>query len=121
MNDLHIEKKMNWLRIESDVNNEIDRLDRLTEHRGQEAEDTFVMIGQWDYYLYAVHGKHIELHRTQRRFGQPTLTEVVTPGHYAISDEDLACAVRYWTGGTYQPGCYRISPLIERKLRIHFE
>jgi hypothetical protein len=121
MDNFPMEKKMHWLKIGSDVNDEIDKgLQRQFEQKGQVAEDKFVLIGQWYYYLY-VHRKHIELHRTQEKIGQPSLTEVVKPHHFAISDEDLECAVNYWSCGTFEPGHYRISPLIERKLRILFE
>jgi hypothetical protein len=119
MDSLH--KRMHWLQIGSDVNKEIENgLERQFEERLQESEDKFVLIGPWYYYLY-VHGKNIELHRSQQKIGQPSFTEVVKPRYFAISDEDLECAVNYWSCGTSEPGHYRISPLIERKLRILFE
>jgi hypothetical protein len=109
---------MQWLRIESGDPNQIyEYPDKIGE---QSAEDNGVLIGQWYYFLY-VHGRQIDLCRTRIRKGLPSLTEVISPGQYAISDDDLDYAVQYWTSGTYEPGIYPISSLIERKLRIVFE
>jgi len=109
---------MQWLRIESgDPDHLYDSLDIMTE---KAAEEQWVLIGEWFYFLF-VHGGQIDLCRTKVKKGYPSLTEVISPGQYAISDDDLECAVHYWTSGTYEPGVYRISPLIERKLRILFE
>ncbi|MDH7511045.1 MAG: hypothetical protein QHH04_08410 [Methanolinea sp.] len=116
--NINIERRMQWLRIGSGGWDQVnDLLDDIT---GQAAEEQWVLIGQWYYFLF-VHDKQIDLCRTEVRKGQPSLTEVISPAQYAISDDDLECAVRYWTCGTYEPGVYRISPLIERKLRILFE
>lgn len=114
-------KKMRWLKtgpVREDGADSV--MDRWFEQRKLSVEDKSVLIGQWYYYL-SVRSKTIELHRTQQKAGQPTLTEVVQTEHCAISDDDLEGAVNYWSGGTFEPGCYSISPLIERKLRILFE
>jgi hypothetical protein len=114
----NVERRMRWLRIGPyDQDRVWGFFDEIT---GQAAEEQWVLIGQWYYFLY-VHDGRIDLCRTSVRKGQPALTEVISPGQYAISDDDLECAVHYWTCGTYEPGVYRISPLIERKLRILFE
>ncbi len=121
MDGLHLSKRMEWLKIGADVNQDtdIDR-EKVFEQSGQRADDPFVLIGEWYYYLH-VRGEQIELHRTQQKTGQPSLTEVVKPDRFAISADDLDCAVNYWACGSAEPGHYRISPLIERKLRILFE
>ena len=113
-----MERTMQWLRFQAGNNNEIDEFfEKFIEQAG---EEKWVLIGQWYYYLH-VHDAHIDLCRTQGKMGQPSLTEVIKPSELAISDEDLECAVHYWTCGSFEPGNYRISPLIERKLRILFE
>lgn len=109
---------MQWLRVEPGDQNQIDDFfDKMIERA---AEEQWVLIGQWYYYLY-VHGRQVDLCRTRGGKGQPSLTEIISPSQYGISDDDLECAVHYWTCGTYESGHYRISPLIERKLRILFE
>jgi hypothetical protein len=112
---------MEWLKIGPDTDHEtsVDREQRF-EQAWQRADDPYVLIGQWYYYLH-VHKKKIELHRTRQKAGQPTLTEVLKADRFAISADDLDCAVNYWACGSFEPGHYRISPLIERKLRILFE
>ncbi|HMZ30995.1 MAG TPA: hypothetical protein PLV88_01955 [Methanoregulaceae archaeon] len=77
-----------------------------------------VLIGQWYYYLYS-DGMRIDLCRTEP--GEPVFTEVMDPAYHAISYDDLEYAVQLETCGFPEPGYYRISPLIERKLRILFE
>lgn len=121
MDGLHLSKRMEWLKIGPDVNQETDiGLEKGFGVSGQRADDPYVMIGEWFYYLQ-VRGEQIELHRTQQKTGQPSLTEVVKPDRFAISADDLDCAVNYWSCGSFEPGHYRISPLIERKLRILFK
>ncbi|MDD1715434.1 MAG: hypothetical protein LUQ01_00395 [Methanolinea sp.] len=118
MEQLNVGKRLFWLRIDPKVEDEIrDDLEKLV---GQTEEEKYVLIGQWYYYLYA-HGQQIDLCRVRGKVGQPSLTEVMKPGHFAISEEDLERAVNYWSCGTFESGHYRISPLIERKLRILFE
>jgi hypothetical protein len=118
MANINGENRLRWLRINSGVKDKIDDpLEMLVE---QTEEEKWVSIGQWYYYLY-VHNKQIDLCRTQGKIGQPSLTEVMKPVHLAISDDDLEYAVHYGSGGTFDSGHYRISPLIERKLRILFE
>ena len=118
MANVNVEKRLHWLRINPRGNDEIDDpLGRLVD---QTEEEKWVSIGQWYYYLY-VHDKQIDLCRTQGKIGQPSLNEVMKPVHLAISDDDLECAVNYGSCGTFDSGHYRISPLIERKLRILFE
>lgn len=118
MANINVEKRLHWLRINPKGNDEIDDpLERLVD---QTEEEKWVSIGQWYYYLY-VHDKQIDLCRTQGKIGQPSLFEVMKPVHLAISDDDLECAVNYGSCGTFDSGHYRISPLIERKLRILFE
>jgi hypothetical protein len=115
MANINVEKRLQWLRI--NPRDFDDPLERLVD---QANEEKWVLIGQWYYYLY-VHDKHIDLCRTQGKIGQPSLTEVMKPVHLAISDDDLECAIHYGSGGTFDSGHYRISTLIERKLRILFE
>jgi hypothetical protein len=118
MANVNVEKKLCWLGINPGVKDSIDDpFERLVD---QTEEEKWVSIGQWYYYLY-VHDKQIDLCRIQGKIGQPSLTEVMKPVHLAISDDDLECAVNYGSGGTFDSGHYRISPLIERKLRILFE
>jgi hypothetical protein len=121
MDGIQLPKRMEWLKIGPDKDHPTggDPEQRF-EQAGQRADDPYVPIGQWYYYLH-VHGNQIELHRTQQKTGQPSLTEVVKPDRFAISADDLDCAVNYWSCGSFEPGHYRISPLIERKLRILFE
>lgn len=118
MANIHIEKRPQWLRIKPGGHEEIDRFSQNMV--GQAAEDAWVLIGQWYYYLFS-HDTCIDLCRTKEKVGQPSLTEVMKPGELAISDDDLECAVHYETSGFTEPGTYRISSLIERKLRILFE
>lgn len=114
----NMERRMQWLRIGPGVQDQVyDFFNGIT---GQAAEEQWVLIGRWYYFLH-VHDRQIDLCRTRVKRGQPSLTEVISPAQHAISDDDLECAVHYWTCGTYEPGVYRISPLIERKLRILFE
>ncbi len=120
MDGLHLSKRMEWLKIGPDVNYVPDTGPEMESWQtGQRADHPYVPIGEWYYYLH-VRGQQIELHRTQQKTGKPSLTEVVIPDRFAISADDLDCAVNYWSCGSYEPGHYRISPLIERKLRIHF-
>jgi hypothetical protein len=118
MKNVPMEKRMYWLKIGSELNDEIHNCMERQNELG--AEEKYVLIGQWYYYL-SVHGNRIELHRKLEKIGQPSITEVVKPDHLAISNQDLECAVNWWSCGTFEPGHYRISPLIERKLRILFE
>lgn len=118
MGTLNAERKMRWLRIEPGG---IDYIDEFFNELIEEAaEDKWVLIGQWYYYIH-LHNSRIDLCRTQGKLGEPLLTEVMKPGHLAISDDDLECAVQYESCGTFESGHYRISPIIERKLRIIFE
>jgi hypothetical protein len=118
MGTLNVERKMHWLRLEPGGTEHVDDyFENLVE---KAEEDTWVLIGQWYYYLH-VYQSQIDLCRTQAKLGEPLLTEVMKPGYLAISDDDLECAVQYGSFGTFEPGHYRISPLIERKLRILFE
>jgi len=68
-----------------------------------------------------LHDDQIDLCRNQGNLALPSIPEVIKHGVLAVSDDDLEYAVRYQSGGTFEPGYYRISPLIERKLRILFE
>lgn len=121
MNGLYLSKRMEWLKIGPDVNDwPGPGPEKEFEQTWQRADDPYVLIGEWYYYLY-VRGEQIELHRAQQKIGQPSLTEVVKPDRFAISADDLYCAVNYWACGSFESGHYRISPLIERKLRILFE
>ncbi|NTV00341.1 MAG: hypothetical protein HGA55_04360 [Methanoregulaceae archaeon] len=121
MNGLHLSKRMEWLKIGPDVNDVPGSgPEKGFEPIGQRADNPYVSIGDWDYYLH-VWGEQIELHRIQQKAGQPSLMEVVKPERFAISADDLDCAVNYWSCGSFESGHYRISPLIERKLRILFE
>jgi hypothetical protein len=122
MVNVNMEKRMHWLRVgqgtEHPIENEIgNSLRGMVE---QAEEEKYVLIGEWYYYLYA-HGQQTDLCRTRGRIGEPSLTEVIKPGPYAISEEDVERAVNYWSCGSFESGHYRISPLIERKLRILFE
>jgi hypothetical protein len=121
MDGLHLSKRMEWLKIGPDVHDGPGPgPEKELGQTGQRADDPYVLIGEWYYYLH-VRGKQIEMHRTQQKTGQPSLTEVVKPDRFAISADDLDCAVNYWACGSFEPGHYRISPHIERKLRILFE
>ncbi len=84
----------------------------------QGTDEQRVLIGQWYYYLYS-DGMRIDLCRTEP--GEPVFTEVMDPAYLAISYDDLEYAVQLETCGFPEPGYYRISPFIERKLRILFE
>ena len=118
MANVSAEKKLRWLRINPGAKYKIDDpFERLVE---ESDDEMWVLIGQWYYSLY-VHNKNIDLCRTQGKIGQPSLTEVMKHGHLGISDDDLEYAVNYESGGTFGSGRYRISPHIERKLRILFE
>lgn len=118
MTTKNVEKKMHWLRIGSvpDDRN-YDFFEKMIERA---SEDRWVMIGEWYYYLH-LHGRDVDLCRTRGKMGTPSITEVLNPSHLAIADDDLECAVQYESCGKFEPGQYRISPLIERKLRILFE
>ena len=114
----NIEKKMHWLRIETGPPDGMnDFFEKMIERK---SEDRWIPIGEWYYYL-DLHGTEIDLCRTRGRMGSPSITETMSPAHLAISDDDLECAVQYGSSGTFETGQYRISPLIERKLRILFE
>jgi hypothetical protein len=118
MENLPLEEKMHWLDIRSEGDDEIDRYLARPDEPG--TVEKYVLIGRWYYYL-SVHGDTIELHRTLGKIGQPSVTQVVNADELAISNHDLECAVNWWSCGMSEPGHYRISPLIERKLRILFE
>ena len=118
METKNIEKNMQWLRFNTGPPDETtDFFEKMIEQR---SEDKWIPIGDWYYYLN-LHGTEIHLCRTRGKMGLPSITETMSPAHLAISDDDLECAVQYESCGTFQPGQYRISPLIERKLRILFE
>lgn len=113
-----MEKKMHWLRIETGPpDGPGDFFGKMIE---QKSENRWIPIGEWYYYLY-LHDTGIDLCRTRGKMGVPSITETMSPAHLAISDDDLECAVQYDSCGKFLPGQYRISPLIERKLRILFE
>jgi len=114
----NIERKMHWLRIEAGP--PYDASDFFNKMDERKCEDRWIPIGDWYYYL-DLHGTSIDLCRTKSKVGSPTLTETMSPAHLAISDDDLECAIQYQSCGTFEQGQYRISPLIERKLRILFE
>jgi len=121
MDGLHLPKRMEWLKIGPDTDHETgNELEQRFEKAGQRADNPYVLIGQWYYYLH-VQGTQIELHRTQQKTGQPLLIEVIKTDRCAISADDLHCAVNYWSCGPFESGHYRISPHIESKLRILFE
>lgn len=86
----------------------------------QAREMNGVLIGQWYYYLW-LHDQHIDLCRNQSVLRLSSFPEVVEHNQLAISDDDLLYAVQSQSNGTFEPGSYRISPVIERKLRILFE
>ncbi|MDI9633568.1 MAG: hypothetical protein QFX32_05875 [Methanolinea sp.] len=110
--------RMQWLWIEPGDRNGIDDyFERVSE---REREQERVMIGGWEYFLYS-DGKTVALCRTKGCAGRPWLTEVVPHEAHGISDEDLELAVRYWTGGAADPGSYRVSSHIEKKLRALLE
>ncbi len=118
MTTKNIGKKMQWLRFKTGPSDgKTDFFEKMIEQR---SEDKWIPIGDWYYYLN-VHGSEIHLCRTKGKRGLPSVTETMSPAHLAIADDDLECAVQYETCGTFEPGQYRISPLIERKLRILFE
>lgn len=83
-------------------------------------KDIATLIGQWYFYI-SHHDKEIHLCRTRGDVELPFQAEIVKQGDLAISDDDLECAVLHQSGGTFDSGCYGISPLIERKLRILYE
>jgi len=119
MATINMERKARWLILEPGDKKGIDD---GPEHMVPEAtaEEQWVLIGKWYYYL-RTNGISIDLYRTWQKPGQPALTEILDPGYHAISEDDLRHAVQYETCGESEPGCYRISPHIERKLRILFE
>ncbi|HOT03869.1 MAG TPA: hypothetical protein PK069_06805 [Methanolinea sp.] len=114
----NIERKMHWLRIDTGPpDGPGDLFERMDERKCQE---NWIPIGDW-YYFLELHGTAIDLCRTKTKVGSPSITETMSPAHLAISDDDLECAVQYESCGTFEQGQYRVSPLIERKLRILFE
>ncbi len=118
MATINLESRMHWLQIEP--GNKDDTHAFFEKKVEQAAEMQGVWIGQWYYYLH-LHDKQIDLCRNEGNRALSSLPEVMKPGQLAISDDDLECAVQYQSCGIFEPGYYRISPLIERKLRILFE
>lgn len=115
-----MEKRSRWLIFEPGDQKGIDDDPHHMGPDAAAAEERWVLIGQWYYYLHT-NGSTIDLYRTWLKPGQPALTEILDHDHHAISEDDLKYAVQYETCGVAERGYYRISPLIERKLRILFE
>lgn len=115
---INLESRMHWLQIEPGYKDDTRAF--FEKNVEEEAEMQGVWIGQWYYYL-CLHHQQIDLCRNMGNRALSSPPEVMKPGQLAISDDDLECAVRYQSCGTFEPGYYRISPLIERKLRILFE
>lgn len=118
MATINTQSKMHWFLLKPGYSDDTPGVvEKVVEQAG---EDIGVWIGQWYYYLY-LHDTHIDLCRNQGKMGLSSPPEVIKHSLHAISDDDLEYAVQYESGGGFEPGYYRISPLIERKLRILFE